>query len=137
MSDEASGPRAGSILERYRWKKVLAPKSWLPKLPGTELAGFYAGRTMRNGRWGQYEVVLVVVPAKGAYMVSGCQIIQLLDAAMIEVGHPIRIIFNGHQVTESDLCGEERRMKLFEVFVAEGDPIAPSEMPSVDVEVPQ
>lgn len=92
---------------------------------------------MRNGRWGQYEVVLVVVPAKGAYMVSGCQIIQLLDAAMIEVGHPIRIIFNGHQVTESDLCGEERRMKLFEVFVAEGDPIAPSEMPSVDVEVPQ
>ena len=92
----------------------------------------YAGRTMRKGAWGQYEVVLVLVPSKGAYMVSGCQVIQLMDAAMIEVGHPVRITYNGIQETS-----EERRMKLFELHVADGDPISPLDMPSVDIEVPQ
>jgi hypothetical protein len=121
---------ASSILERYKWKKVLAPKTWLPKVPGTELVGFYAGRTMRSGSWGQYEVVLVLVPSKGAYMVSGCQVIQLLDAAMIEVGHPVRIAYNGTQE-----ISEDRKMKLFELHVADGDPIASSEMPSLGVEI--
>lgn len=137
MSDETSGPGADSILERYKWKKVLAPKTWLPKVPGTELVGFYAGRTMRQGSWGQYEVVLVLVPTKGAYMISGCQVIQLMDAAMVEAGHPVRIVYNGTQELTTQGVGESRRMKLFEVFVAEGEPIDAMEMPSVDVEVTQ
>ena len=40
MSAETPSDIIGSILERYKWKKVLAPKTWLPKVPGTELVGF-------------------------------------------------------------------------------------------------
>ena len=59
------------ILTRYKWKKVHAPKTWSPRTVGAELAGFYGGRTMRTGAYGQYEVVLVHVLLDGSYIISG------------------------------------------------------------------
>ncbi len=123
---------AQSILERYQWKEVHAPKSWYPKMPGTELVGFYGGRTTRNGSYGQYDVILVHVPVRGSFMVSGTKLMQLVDAAMIDIGHPIRIVWEGHQSLGKDPeTGDEKRMKLFRVLVAEGDPIDVADLPRV------
>lgn len=124
-------PAFQSILERYEWKEVHAPKAWYPKMPGEELVGFYGGRTTRSGYHGQYEVVLVHVPAKGSFMVSGTKLMQLADAAMIDIGHPIRIVWEGHQSVGVTATGEEKRMKLFRVLVAEGDPIDAADLPRV------
>ena len=115
-----------TLRHRYNWKKVEVPKTWNPKEP-EELVGFYAGRTKRYGSYGQYEVVLVVVPQLGMRMVSGTQIIQLLDAALIEVGQPVRVVFNGIIPLKND-----RTMKSFDLFVTEGDPIPREEMPQVE-----
>jgi len=122
---------AQSILERYRWKEVHAPKPWLPKIPGTELAGFYGGRTTRSGSYGQYDVILVHVPARGTFMVSGVKAIQLVDAAMIDVGHPIRVVWDGLQECGTDAAGKAKHMKLFRVLVAEGEPIDAEDLPRV------
>jgi hypothetical protein len=64
-------------------------------------------------------------------MVSGSKLMQLVDAAMIDVGHPIRVVWEGHQVVGVALSGEEKRMKLFRVLVAEGEPIEASDLPRV------
>lgn len=122
---------AASILERYEWKEVHAPKAWYPKTPGAELVGFYGGRTTRNGYHGQYDVILVHVPASGSYMVSGTKLMQLIDAAIIDIGHLIRIVWDGHQSLGVSATGEEKRMKLFRVLVAEGEPINAADLPRV------
>jgi hypothetical protein len=114
------------LLARFKWRKVEVPRSWNPRSPGQVLIGFYAGRTTRNGAFGQYDVVLVLVPGDGAYMVSGVKLMQLLDASMIDTGHPIQIVYNG----EKDL-GDKKSMKLFDLLVAEGDPIDAAAMPNI------
>lgn len=114
------------LLARFKWKKVEVPRVWHPRKVGQVLVGFYAGRTTRNGAFGQYDVVLVLVPGDGAYMVSGVKLMQLLDAAMIDTGHPIQIVYNG----DKDL-GDKKSMKLFELLVAEGDPIDAAAMPNI------
>lgn len=124
-------PVTQSILERYEWKEVHAPKAWYPKMPGTELVGFYGGRTTRSGFHGQYDVIIVHVPTKGSFMVSGAKLMQLVDAAMIDIGHPIRIVWEGHQSVGVTDTGEEKRMKLFRVLVAEGEPISAADLPRV------
>ena len=115
-----------SILERYKWKKVVAPKAWKPKLPGDELAGFYGGKTVRTGTYGQYEVVLVHVPGDGVRMISGVRIAQLVDAAMIEVGWPVRIQWEGLLKYDG-----EKTMKQFSLLVAEGDPLSAEDLPQI------
>lgn len=113
---------AETLRERFSWKKVEAPKNWRPTHNGEELLGYYAGRSKRDGKFGQYEVVMVIVPKRGTFFVSGTRLIQLVDAAMVDVGHPIRIVFAGWQtLAEREDDAEPRRMKLFEVFVAEGE----------------
>ena len=116
------------ILARYKWKKVEVPRSWHPRTVGDSIVGFYAGRTTRNGAYGQYDVILVLVPGEGAFMASGVRLMQLVDASMVETGHPVQIIYQG----EKDM-GPERNhgMKLFDFFVAEGDPLDIGTMPSV------
>lgn len=114
------------LLARFKWRKVEVPRTWNPRSPGQTLVGFYAGRTTRNGAFGQYAVVLVLVPGDGAYMISGIKLMQLIDAAMIGTGHPIQIVYNG----DKDL-GDGKAMKLFEVLVAEGDPIEANAMPNI------
>lgn len=79
-----------SIRERHQWKRVEAPKRWSPKEVGQELVGFCSGKTVRNGVFGQYEVVLISVPARGVFMLSGVQIVQLVDASAAEIGWPLR-----------------------------------------------
>lgn len=117
-----------AIQERYEWRRVEAPKRWNPYDPGEELCGFYAGKTSRTGSYGQYEVVLVHVPNKGTFMVSGVRIIQLADASGVEIGWPVRIVWRGTQTLSGD---PDKKMKMYEFFVAEGEPVAPERIPKI------
>lgn len=106
--------------ERYTWSKVEAPKTWYPKNAGEELAGYYGGRTLRDGMYGQYELVLVHVPNKGSFFVSGVRVIQLIDAARIEPEWPVRIVFRGlKELPAKKGDTKPRMMKQFEVLVAD------------------
>ena len=118
MSDE--------IRERFKWRKVAAPKTWRPEEAGQELVGYYGGRTLREGKYGQYEVILVHVPLEGSYTLSGTHLIQLVDASMIVLGHPIRIVWRGLVETTAG-----HQMKTFEVMVAEGEAVPVEAMPTV------
>jgi len=100
-------------LKNMRWRKINAPQTWRPEA-GDELIGFYGGRTKREGSFGQYEVVIVLVPYKGAFMVSGTALIQLCDAATLIRGDAIRILYLGMK----DLP-EDKQMKMFELYVGE------------------
>lgn len=116
-----------SKLKNVKWRKVTAPSTWHPT-DGDELIGFYAGRTKRNGNFGQYEVLIVLVPYKGTFMVSGTHLIQLADAAMLSRGDAIRIRFVGRKDLD-----DEKEIKLFELFI--GEVQAADDMPEMPVEV--
>lgn len=120
---------AEDIRKRFAWRQVEVPKAWLPKEVGTELVGFYGGRTLRqSGRTdsSQYEVALIHVPNGGCVTVSGVKVMQLLDAANIEKGHPVRIIWQGTTETSKGYI-----MKLYNVLVADGDPVPVDALPTV------
>src|SRR3972149_1075097 len=107
---------AEQIRTRYKWQKVHVPKHWRPKKVGEEIVGFYGGRTLKTGNFGQYEVMLIHVPSLGSFTLSGTMLIQLIDASMIDMGHPIRVVWGGQKQLDGD-----KKMKIFEVFVAEGE----------------
>lgn len=102
-----------SKLKNVKWRKISAPTTWRPEA-GEELVGFYAGRTKREGNFGQYEVVIVAVPYKGSFMISGTKLIQLFDSAQLTRGEAVRVVFLGRK----DI-GEDREMKEFELYVGE------------------
>lgn len=106
------------LLQRFQWKKVKAPTTWRPKTVGEQLVGFFGGKTSKNGRYGQYDVIIVHVPLRGSFMISGTGIIQLVDGACVMPGHPVCITWNG--VKE---LGDNKTCKQFELQVAEGDPL--------------
>ncbi len=110
-------------LKNVKWRKISAPKPWNPKENGSELIGYYAGRTKRDGIHGQYEVVTVLVPYKGAFMVSGTVLIQLADAAMLTRGDAVRIVF-----VERKQLDEGRQMKMFELYVGETEALSDTEL---------
>lgn len=114
------------IRDRFKWRQVAAPQPWLPQEIGQELIGYYGGRTLRQGQHGQYEVVLVHVPLDGCYMLTGTRLIQLMDAAMATIGHPVRIVWQGTKLT-----GRGHTMKLFNVMVAEGEAVPAEALPEV------
>lgn len=106
-------------LKDVKWRKIHAPKPWHPKERGEELIGYYVGRTLKSGRWGQYEVAVVAVPYKGTYTVSGTALIQLLDSGMVGRGEAVRIQFLGMKELSSSTENERREMKLFDLYVGE------------------
>ena len=112
-----------SDLKKVKWKEVEAPTSWRPR-KGDELIGYYAGRTKKNGKFGEYTVVTVLVPYKGAVMVSGSMIVQLADSSMVRLGEPIKIVYLG----KKDI-GEDREMKTFRMFIGEGEALAVEQIP--------
>jgi len=114
---------AKKSLKNVTWREVKAPTSWRPK-KGEELVGWYMGRTKKNGQWGQYEVLTVLVPYKGVVMISGVMVIQLADAAMFTPGDAIRIVYEGQKELD-----EERSMKMFKLFVGEGVALPINEIP--------
>lgn len=116
---------ADKLKAKFNWKKIHTPKTWRPK-DDDELVGYYGGRTLRNGTFGQYEVVLIHVPYQGTLSVSGTGLIQLIDGAMIEKGHPIRVKFLGLKELE-----DEKSFKQFELLVADGEAIAEEDLPEV------
>ncbi len=115
LSTFSTSPRGAiEMNENIQWRKVNRPRSWRPKNNGEELIGYYCGRTLRNGQWGQYEVVTVVTPNSGALMVSGTHLIQLADVAMLKYGDAIRIKFLGVKPV-----GDGHEMKEFELYVSD------------------
>lgn len=119
----AKGSRPGDIpdLNEYeveqikkntKWRKVKGPRAWRPKEVGEELVGYYSGRTLRDGKFGQYELVMVHVPRQGQFMVSGIKVIQLIDSARVHHNDLIRIVWGGYKE-----LGDDKKMKVFEVYV--------------------
>lgn len=111
-------------LKDMKWRKIHAPTVWRPQ-DGDELVGYYAGRSLRDGLHGQYEVATVLVPYKGAFLISGTQLIQLFDSAMISRGDAVRVVFKGRKPLEG-----EREMKMFELYVGEAPTLSEDEMPT-------
>lgn len=116
------------MVEKYKWRRVEAPKAWVPST-GEELVGFFVGRTLRQSVFvtGQYEVILVAVPGMGVRMVTGTQLIQLVDAAQLAPGDPVRIIFLGYKDTAN-----KRQIKLFDLYITDGDKAAVDDLPEID-----
>lgn len=115
------------LLERYTWKKVIAPKAWTPRCLGDELAGYYGGKTTRHGRFGEYTIILIHVPGEpAARTISGVRIIQLIDSSLVCIGHAIRVQYLGMREISDD-----RKMKEFNVYIAEGEPVAEQDLPKV------
>lgn len=110
-------------LKKVKWKEVEAPSIWRPK-KGDELVGYFAGRTKRNGKFGEYTVITVLVPYKGAVMISGTMIVQLADSSMIRLGEPIKIIYLGKKA-----IGEDREMKTFKMYMGEGEALVIEDIP--------
>jgi len=115
-------------LKDMKWRKVSAPKPWNPKENGAELIGYYAGRTKRDGKFGQYEVMTVIVPYKGMLLVSGTVLIQLADAAMLSRGDAVRIVF-----VERKQLDDERQMKVFELYVGEAEALSDADKNDISV----
>ena len=104
-----------------RWRRLDRPIPWKPKDVDEELIGYYLGKTSRNGKFGQYDVVMLAVPQDGgwtkAFMVSGLSVIQAIDGCVEEMmeGSLLRIVWKGMKELKDD-----RKMKMFEVYVSEG-----------------
>jgi hypothetical protein len=131
MGDEEEA-MSNTIRDRYKWKQVEAPKPWRPKYNGEELCGFYGGKSVRDGQFGQYQVIIVHVPQRGAFMLSGVLIVNLVDAAGFVLGSPIRVVWKGlEKLTPKEDDERPRTMKRFDVFEAEGEAIAEEDLPEV------
>ena len=123
--DEASGP-IRALRERYKWKKVAAPKAWNPEVEGEQLTGFYGGRTIRDGLYGQYEVIIVHVPMAGAFTLTGTKLVQLMDASGATPGEPVIVRWLGHKETARGY-----KMKNYEVLVADGECVPADALPEL------
>lgn len=102
------------------WRKLKSPTPWRPSLPGEELAGYYLGKSVRQGAFGEYTVVLIgVLDEAGTVgtpkMVSGAAIVNAVDGSNIQIGALLRIVYGGLVEISND-----RKMKAFEVFLGEG-----------------
>ena len=117
------------LLARFGWRKVQAPHPWRPLHVGEELIGYYGGRTLRSGSFGQYEVALVHVPHGKSYTVTGSALIRLLDAAGVGKGHPVRIVWQGTRKTQNN-----HDEKQFELLVADLETLSPEDMPEIEAE---
>ena len=136
----------GNFQTRYTWRKVERPKPWRPKIVGEVLLGFYGGKSVRTGMYGEYTTVIVHVPglppAAGSFTLSGIQVVQAFDVADLKIGWPVRVVWTGLEdlgeiVEETEVAGvkskktKKKQMKRFDVFVAEGDPVSADELPKV------
>jgi hypothetical protein len=120
---------AQQLREKFKWKAVQIPRTWVPRLAGEEIIGFYGGKTVRRGEHGQYDVVIVHVPVRGALTISGVRIVQLFDAAGVSTGSPVRVIYQG----TVDLATPGRVMKQFELLVPEEPGLDADDLPVVTV----
>lgn len=115
--------------DRFKWRKADPPRTWSPTKQGEEIVGFYFGRTLRRSRYGSYEVVMLAVPGQGVWVVSGVKVVQLVDASLVEVGQPLKIVFGGIQ----KLADGKKTMKLFECFVTDGERVSVETLPEVEI----
>jgi len=106
------------------WRRIERPKTWRPAA-GTTLVGYYIGKSVRDGKHGQYEVVIIGVPVGDGFsrphMISGTQIVQAIDAGNVQPGNLVRVTFEGMQELKRKRDdGTPFEMKVFVVDVAEG-----------------
>lgn len=104
------------------WQKVRAPRAWRPAV-GAELLGYYHGRTVKPGKFGEYTAIQIMVPGEGIFLVSGAGLVQLIDAATPNPGDPLKIVFNGLKTLPGKPGqpeGEVWQKKQFDVYVARG-----------------
>ena len=112
------------IRERFQWRKVRTPIRWDPTSEGQELVGYYGGITRRDGKWGQYDCVLVHLPGQDSFFISGTKLVRLIHSSGVNVGHPIAIKWLGLVKTNSG-----KDMKDFELEVAQAPPVPVSALP--------
>lgn len=123
--------QAIELHELHQWRKVEAPAYWSPTEVGEELCGFFINKSTRSGQYGDYEVVLVAVPGRGAFVITGTRLVQLVDASGVTPGQPVRIVWQGLQSLGYDGEGNKRTLKLYDFYVADGEPLSAAELPSI------
>jgi hypothetical protein len=106
------------------WREVTPPKTWQPK-DGDVIVGYYMGKSRRDGRWGQYEVVVVGVPTgdgfNSPYLISGTKIVQAIDSGNVQPGKLVRVTFKGRkEIGKPDDDGRKHEVKVFVVETADG-----------------
>lgn len=101
--------QASEDLEAIKWRKVRAPKPWRPEA-GEVLIGRYAGKQLREGQYGPYNV-FIVRALEGTYLLSGT-VLNDLFAGVFE-GDAVQVHFLGMQ----QFRGGE--YKDFNIFVEE------------------
>lgn len=108
----ATATTPATVTRAVTWTKVTAPRPWRPTKPGDELIGYYAGRTSRDGVFGQYDVAMVAVPGVGVVTVSGTKPLSAIEASGVQLRTPVKFVFNGMVDV-----GREHKMKDIDVFV--------------------
>lgn len=107
-----------TVIGGIQWNKLERPKVWSPE-EGQEIVGYYLGMSTREGRYGQYKVVVIGVPKGNGFncpmMVTGIQVIQALDGSSIKQGAFIRISYIGMKELDNG-----RTMKMIDVYEASG-----------------
>lgn len=125
--DEIDVEVTAPVTERRTvWAKITTPQPWRPTKPKEELIGYYAGRTKREGPFGQYDVIMVAVPNVGVLTAAGVKVIAAIDAGNVQLRTPIKLVFNGLRDV-----GRDRPMKDVDVFVDETFLTPITELPEI------
>lgn len=113
-------PQSRDVAVAYgvKWHRLNRPKWWKAAEAGDEIIGYYLGQSLRDGKFGQYTVVMLAVPTGQGftqpYTISGTALISAIDGAQVEEGSLIRIVYQGIKDLDDD-----RHMKLFDVYLGE------------------
>ena len=100
-------------LDNVTWREVHAPKTWRPG-EGECLVGYFRGVFEKDGMYGAYYAVRVKDLEGQTWHVSGSHIVNLIDAAEVEIGGLIEITF----LERIEIDDGERTFKKFELRVA-------------------
>jgi len=111
---EKVGREIPLIADGVQWRRVEAPHIWRPMREGETLVGRFVGRRMRAGVYGPYSIVLIQTD-KATTTVSGTVVNSLFDAAGIDEGTIVRIVYLGDRMSSPS----GRTYRAFELFVAD------------------
>ncbi len=92
-----------------KWKKVKGPTTWRPEI-NDELVGCFGGRSLRNGSFGPYEIVILHTDDR-TYTVSGTVLLQLVESANPQLGDLLRVVYKGTKPTAL-----QHDIKIFELY---------------------
>lgn len=119
---------AQELAHKLKWRRISLPTPWYPSVAGEELVGYYGGTTVRDGQFGQYQVIFISVPYKGTFVVSGTLLVQQAAIANLVRGQPVRLVFFGLKS-----IGENRMIKDIGLYVS--DEVHATDMPPMELEL--